>query len=229
MICFGTSSSSGQFIGRGGLKTYQIDASIESEDVLDDGLKMQYPTAVRVLVRRPDRLRVDASNDRQDRQYVYDGKQFTLWAPRIKLYATVPAPPSIGELVDALETTFGVEMPLADLFRWGTESKPGAGITAALDLGPSAVGGADCRHYAFRQEGLDWQIWIQNGDSPLPRKLVLTTTLDEARPQHQATYTWNLAPAVSDSDFAFSPPAGANPIAFDTAALTAGVATKEEK
>jgi hypothetical protein len=40
-----------------------------------------------------------------------------------------------------------------------------------------------CEHYAFRQEGLDWQIWIQ-GDYPLPRKFVIRTLTDDARPQH---------------------------------------------
>jgi hypothetical protein len=62
-----------------------------------------------------------------------------------------------------------------------------------------------CQQYAFRQDGLDWQIWIQNGDFPLPRKVVLTTTTDDARPQYVATYTWNLAPSFSNDAFTFTP------------------------
>jgi hypothetical protein len=210
------------------LKAFQIEAAIQREDVLDDGLKAQFQGVVNMVARRPDRLRVDASSDRQERQYLYDGKQFTLWARRMNNYATVPAPPSIGELVDVLEKKFGIEMPLVDLFRWGTEADARADITAAVDIGPSKIGGADCRHYALRQEGLDWHIWIQTGDCPLPRKLVITTTTDEARPQFQATYTWNLAPTVNDADFTFEPPAGVNRIVFDETAPEAG-AGKEEK
>ena len=82
------------------------------------------------------------------------------------------------------------------------------GITAAMDVGPSDVGGTTCEHYAFRQEEIDWQIWIQMGDHPLPRKLVITTKTDEARPQHTAVYTWNLAPSYNDPAFEFDPPAG---------------------
>ena len=54
----------------------------------------------------------------------------------------------------------------------------------AVDIGPSAVDGMTCEQYAFRQEGVDWQIWIQLGDFPLPRKLVIRTLTDDAKPQH---------------------------------------------
>ncbi len=76
-------------------------------------------------------------------------------------------------------------------------------------VGPSEIGGVTCGHYAFRQEGLDWQVWIQMGDFPLPRKQVLTTTTDEARPQYAATFTWNLAPSFNEAAFEFVPPKGA--------------------
>ena len=47
-----------------------------------------------------------------------------------------------------------------------------------------------------------------------PRKLVITTLTDEARPQHESVYTWNLAPSVSADAFAFVPPEGATKIAI---------------
>jgi len=145
------------------LKAFHIQVEAEREEVLDNGLKVQFEGVVSLVARRPDRLRIEASSDRQERQYFYDGKQFTLWAPRLNYYATAPAPPTIIALVDALEAKFGIELPLVDLFRWGAEGWSSAAITAAVDLGPSTVGGTTCQHYAFRQEDLDWQIWIQKG------------------------------------------------------------------
>jgi hypothetical protein len=103
-------------------------------------------------------------------------------------------------------------VPLADLFRWGSPSFSTAAITGASDLGPSAVLGTTCQHYAFRQDDIDWQIWIQKGDNPLPRKLVITTKTDEARPQTSAVYTWNLAPSFNDATFTFDPPADAGKV-----------------
>ena len=74
------------------------------------------------------------------------------------------------------------------------------------------VSGTTCEHYAFRQDDVDWQVWIQKGDYPLPRKLVITTTTEAGRPQHTATYTWNLAPSFNEASFTFVPPAGARKI-----------------
>ena len=180
--------------------------------MLESGLKVQSEWTTTLVARQPDRLLTDATSDVQDRWYFYDGKQFTLWATRVDFYATVPAPPTIAELARTLEENYGIEVPLVDLFRWGTEADASAAITAAIDLGPGTVGDTTCEHYAFRQEGLDWQVWIQEGDFPLPRKVVLTTTTDEARPQFEATYTWNLAPSFNDAAFTFDPPADAHRI-----------------
>ena len=193
------------------LKTFQVEALTTNEDVLEDGLKTQYSGTVNILARMPDRLRADVSNERVDRMYLYDGKSFTLFAKRLNYFATVPAPPTIGQLADKLDENYGIGVPLSDLFRWGT---PGSveGITAARDLGPSNVLGTTCQHYAFRQDDIDWQIWIQKGENALPRKLVITTKTDEARPQTSAVYTWNLAPSFNDAAFTFDPPAGAGKV-----------------
>ena len=105
-----------------------------------------------------------------------------------------------------------MQLPLEDLFQWGGPQSKDTDIKSAMFIGPSNVDGVSCGHYAFRQEGLDWQVWIQLGDFPLPRRLVLTTMTDEARPQYVATYTWNLAPSFNDAAFTFVPPAGAGKI-----------------
>ena len=200
------------------LSAIEVEAVTQREDVLETGLKVQFQGTVKLVARKPDRLRIDVLSDRQDRQYFYDGKQFTLWARRVGYWAVAPAPPTIGELTVALQEKFGIEMPFVDLFRWGTPAADKSAITLAMDIGPSKVGDDPCEHYVFRQEGLDWQIWIQNGNAPLPRKLVLTTTTDEARPQFQAIYTWNTAPTINDADFTFVPPADAQRIVFETGA-----------
>jgi hypothetical protein len=105
-------------------------------------------------------------------------------------------------------------MPLEDLFLWGTPQATGGSVTDAFDVGPAEVGGVTCEQYVYRQNGLDWQIWIQQGEYPLPRKVVLTTLTDEARPQYSAVYSWNLAPSFNEAAFEFDPPKGAQRIAL---------------
>ncbi|HEY6413135.1 MAG TPA: DUF2092 domain-containing protein, partial [Edaphobacter sp.] len=107
---------------------------------------------------------------------------------------------------------YGLELPLIDLFKWGTDAADPKRITSAIDVGPATINGTTCEQYAFRQPGLDWQIWIQLGDYPLPRKFVIRTLSDEARPQHSDELTWNLAPSYSDNAFTFDPPPDAHRI-----------------
>ena len=196
------------------LKDFQVQAEITTEDVLEDGQKIQYSSTTTLLAKIPSKMRVSTEGEQKSRLFLYDGKSFTLFARRVGYYATVPAPETIGKLIAAVREKYDVEIPLVDLFLWGGPNASANEITAATDLGPGTVEGVTCEHYAFRQPGLDWQVWVQLGDHPLPRKLVLTTTTDEARPQHVSVLTWNLAPSYSDEAFVFDPPEGTHKIVF---------------
>ena len=194
------------------LKVFQIRATTSRETVLDDGQKIALDGVVDLLVQRPGRLWAEISSDAQHRLFFFDGKTFTIFARRMNYYATVPAPATLAELSERLANRYGIEVPLADLFYWGTEKSGASDVKSAMDVGPSQVEGVTCEHYAFRQEGLDWQVWIQNGDYPLPRKLLVTTTDDEARPQYTSVLTWNLAPSFNDAAFTFVAPSDAHKI-----------------
>lgn len=200
-----------------GVREMEVNAAITIEYVLDDGQKVQNSASADLVAVRPNRLRLAVNGDRHQRLFLYDGKTFVLWAPTLRYYATAPAPESIVQLADTLEERFNIELPLVDLFRWGTPQAPLSDITAARDLGPAAVGGITCQHYAFRQDGLDWEVWIQKGEHPLPRRLVLNTLTDDARPQYTATYTWNLAPSYNNDSFTFVAPPDARAIAWSEA------------
>jgi len=198
-------------------RSFTLRAERQTDEVLDSGQKLMLSSTVVIDVRRPDRLRADVSSDRKARQYFYDGKTFTLNSPRMGYYSTVAAPPTIGNVLDELEQRYGIEFPLADLFFWGTDKASTDQITSAIDVGPSRIGGADTEHYAFRQPGLDWQIWIERGERPLPHKLVLTTTDDPARPQYVVDIAWKLDVQHDDARFTFVPLKGSHKIPMVTA------------
>ena len=196
------------------IKAFQVSSEAVKEDVLDDGQKVSSSSRVEMLVARPNRARIQVSSDDQQRLYLYDGKTATVWAGLQGFYATVPAPGTLLELVNMFNNKYDIEVPLQDLFFWGTDkSDPGA-ITSAIDMGSATMGGVTCEHYVFRQPGLDWQLWVQLGDHPLPRKLVITTTDNDARPQFSSVITWNLAPSYNEEAFKFEPPADAKKIAL---------------
>lgn len=209
------------------LSTFEVNADVTSDDVLEDGQTVQTNRAIHLLAAKPNRLFVEITSDEMERNYFYNGKDFTIYGKLVDYYATVPAPPTTYELIDELQKKFAIELPLVDLFLWGSDESSSADkLTSAIDLGPSSVNGTTCEQYAFRQSGLDWQIWIQQGDYPLPRKLVLVTTDDESRPRFTETLTWNLAPSFNEAAFTFDPPASAHKIQIAELSEPAGNETK---
>ncbi|MGA9587214.1 MAG: DUF2092 domain-containing protein [Terracidiphilus sp.] len=198
------------------LKAFQVIADVSTDNVLEDGQTIQFSSKVDMVAARPNRMRIQVTADDGQRLFFFDGKNFTIFGQTVNYYATVPAPATIAELADALQNKYDIELPLVDLFQWGTNDTNIQKIKAAVDIGPSSVEGVTCEQYAFRQEGVDWQIWIELGDFPLPRKLVIRTLTDDAKPQHREVLTWNLAPSFSDNAFTFDPPPDAHRIAIET-------------
>ncbi|NJN45751.1 MAG: DUF2092 domain-containing protein [Candidatus Competibacteraceae bacterium] len=196
------------------LKTYELQAETTTDEVLESGQKIQFGNTVNYRVQMPDRLFVDVASDRKQRQYFYDGKTVTLYAPRMKYYAVFDAPTSIRETVDAAQDKYAIDMPLSDLFLWGTEAASTEDLTDAIEIGPSMIGDEQCDHYAYRQEDVDWQLWIRQGEQPLPCKLVITTTDEESQPQYSAVMTWNLTPTIDPAGFTFVAPDDAHKIAI---------------
>jgi hypothetical protein len=195
-----------------GITAMGIRAEHTTDEVLENGQKIERHGTVDMKVRRPDRLRADLTSDTKSRQYFYDGKSFTIYAPRERYYSTVAAPPALRDLVSELSRRYDLELPLADLFYWGTEESGISDLRTASNVGPSTIGGVVCDHYAFRQADVDWQIWIQRGAQPLPRKLVITTTDEPAQPQHVVTMAWDLQPRLDERMFVFTPPRDASRI-----------------
>jgi hypothetical protein len=118
-------------------------------------------------------------------------------------------------MLEWVESRYGIELPLLDLFAWGTENADESAILGAIDVGPSTVLGVATEHYAFRQSDVDYQLWIEPGEKPLPRKYVITTLSEPSQPQHVMLLTWTLNPPLDDATFEFVPPPGALPIVLE--------------
>ena len=194
------------------LKRFHVSTELTGERVLADGQKLQHTATADMDVERPNRLHVRMWSARAERELIYDGKTVTLFTPAQKHYSTIEFSGNLGELIKRLEDRYGVEVPLADMFVWGTPAATFDKIESAMNAGQDFIGKDLCDHYAFRQGLFDWQIWITVGDKPLPRKLVITNRSDEARPQSVSLIDWNLKPTFKDSVFKFTPPKGATAV-----------------
>ena len=183
------------------LQRFEVSTELSGERVLADGQKLQHTATADLDVERPNKLRAVMLSARSERQLFYDGKSVTLYTPAQKYYSTVDFTGTIGELISRLKDRFGVEVPLSDLFLWGTPAAPLDKIESAMNAGQDFIGDDLCDHYAFRQANVDWQIWITTGSKPLPRKVVITNRADEARPQSVSLIDWNLKPTFKNTVF----------------------------
>lgn len=196
------------------LDTFSIKAEASADTVLDDGQKVQLDRDLTVDFAKGKGLKVDSASPLSHLTYFYDYKHLTLFSPDLRYYASTEAKPTVVGMLDEVSARYGIEMPLADLFYWGTERLPVDAITSAQTIGPGRVHGEPCRHYIYRQADVDFQLCITEGEHPLPLKLVITTTDQPERPQYEARLTWDLKPHLAADAFTFTPPADALPVTF---------------
>jgi hypothetical protein len=199
-------------------KTLGIVSQASRDVVTNDGQRIQLEGTATYKVRRPGFV-IDYVSDIKSRRFIYDGKNFTVFSPKLGFYATAPAPGTNKEVLDTIYSKFGIALPLEDLFRWGSDGANAARLQAlrsAYKVGTVTLDGVPTDHFAFREDDVDWEVWIQQGDQPLPRKLVIVDRNDPAKPSFSTKLQWQINPAFTDADFAFVPDANAKRIQLAT-------------
>jgi hypothetical protein len=198
------------------LKTFKVNFKLFKDEVLLSGQKVMIDGTSELTVQKPDRFHASTKMDEahHDQQYYYDGKTFTIYGNTNKLYATFAAPGTIGDLLDVAEERYNIGLPFADLFIWGTDKADPSAIKSAIYIGPTQINDVTCDHYAFQNEDIDWQLWVQQGATPLPRRLVITTKEEEGQPQYISVMDWKLSPKINNKLFTFVPPKDAHKIDF---------------
>jgi hypothetical protein len=187
--------------------------------VVKFGYKLQSNEHATLTTQLSTKLRVEVSGDERDRLFIYDGAKLTMYSPDDEVYTQVKAPDTIGKLVDRLLGA-GIEMPMIDMLYQIYQGSLTEAVRGGVLVGDSNIDGTDCDHLAFRQGNIDWQLWVEQGDKPLPRRLAVTTRYEVGDPQYQVTMHWNLKPKIDASTFVFTPPKGVKEIPFsDPAAL----------
>lgn len=191
------------------LNRFKVHAETSRDVVLPSGQILESDQAFDVVVERPNHLRVDMQSAAGNKQVFYDGRTFTVYTPAQKLYASVPAPPTLEQLVQALRSKYGLEIPAADLFSSNSYQALTRGVTSGTYVGESLINGVLCHQLAFRKKDIDWQIWIQSGNMPLPIKLVIRDKLQKGFPQYTGVFSeWNVSPTFNESIFTFVPRPG---------------------
>jgi hypothetical protein len=194
---------------------FSVDTRNTLEVVLKSGQKIEFNHTARSSVQRPNKLRAERTGDLVQQLFVYDGKTLTLYNPKDKAFAQVAAPDTLEAMLDFARNQLDIVAPAGDLLDKNAYGILMDGVTDGFVVGKAVIEGVRCDHLAFRAPHVDWQIWVQEGAQPLPRRLVITTRDLPNAPQFAVTMTkWNLKPTFDAQTFKFTPAAGATKVDF---------------
>lgn len=191
------------------LRAFTMETEDTLEEVFDSGQRIHFSHRKTAHVQRPGLLKVEGEGDLRNRTYWKKGRSLSVADHDHGVWAQVEVPESLDDATDHLATRFDMTLPLADLF----SANPYAIFTArqrsGTYVGRHGVDGHACHHLAFTQAEVDWQIWIDAGETPVPRKLVITYKGEPGHPQHTVILR-HIRPVetIPAAEFEFAPPAG---------------------
>jgi len=196
-----------------------IKASIEIADTMDEvlktGQKIQYSHIRKLKVSEPKQFWIESTGDITNTTLWKDDKTFTLLDRTNNAYSQVAAPGTIDETMDMLVDKYGVTTPLADLLSNDLFSVLMKNAVTCRYLGLHYADGIKCHHIAATQKNIDWQIWVDAGDVPQLRKIVITYKQRPGSPQYVAVLkSFKELEQVPEDTFVFKAPEGARKISL---------------
>jgi hypothetical protein len=191
--------------------------AIEAEEIYDevpaDRPRTQLMNVRRVAMRRPDRLVSDAAGDAQNGALWYDGRTASALDREQNVWTSGAVPPTVDGALDWIFDQTGTVVPLADFLYADVYDRMTREVQRGVYLGVHEAAGVPCHHLSFEQATIDWQLWIDAGPDPLPRRLVIAYKSEDDVPQYSVTIRkWNVKADLPEALFRFVPPAGAKRI-----------------
>lgn len=182
--------------------------------------KIQFTSSGKIQLSRPDKLRISRTGGYTDVDLIYDGKTASIYGNNAKAYVQAELVGTVDQLVDLLQAKSGVAMPGTDLLLSNAYDVLMSSVIQSQHIGQGMIDGVECEHLAFRGADIDWQIWIESGARPLPRKYVITSKAVTGAPQYTLRLKDWKTDAVVDADtFVFKPPAGVTKVDLDSGAM----------
>ena len=109
----------------------------------------------------------------------------------------------------------GMRIPLAVLLLGRLPDELNNRVQTVTYVEKTTTLGAPAHHLAGRTATVDFQLWVADGNEPLPLRAVLTYKNARGQPQFRAQFSdWDFNVNPQGSMFAFTPPAQAKRIPF---------------
>lgn len=199
-----------------GLPGFKVSLVGSYDTVQESGEKIEFNEIRQVTVSRPNLLRVEQQrSDGANDLLVFDGKEINVFDSDLGVYAKAPQPGSVDEAVVYFVRDLGMRLPLAAMLSTRLPEELSKRVKSIDYVEYTEILGPPAHHIAARGNTVDIQVWIADGERPLPLRIVLTYKTEPGLPQFRALFlNWDeKSPAASDV-FRFEPPAGAKQILF---------------
>lgn len=192
-----------------GQDNIELTFDSDIEVVTTQSEKIQFTSSGGVLLSRPNRLHAFRTGGYADVELFFDGKTASVLGRNLNAYAQFDSPGNVDQLIHALRSGHGVALPAADLLLSNSFDVLIADVEEAKYIGRGVVGGVECEHLAFRNADTDWQLWVEVGDRPIPRKMVITSKTIAGSPQYTVRITsWKSGGSPPEGRFTFVPAEG---------------------
>jgi hypothetical protein len=200
-----------------GLDEIRFEAEIRYDTLQTTGQLLEFGSHRSLAIRRSGQARIEVDHGHGTRELlVYDGALLSLTIPRLGVYASVEQRGSVSEVFDYLVTEVGTASPLTDLLHPDLHQEVAQRVSSGMHLGTALVSSVRCDHLVFRSERVDFELFVEQGERPLPIRLVIRYREEAGAPGFRATlHDWQTAPEFSDSLFRFEAPIGLQRVPFD--------------
>jgi hypothetical protein len=206
----------------GGAPGFSVNVASNYDVLQASGQKIEFGERRRVLLNRPNRLRVDTErSDGTQVTALFTGSELVLVDSSHKVYAAEPQRGDIDQSILHFVSDLGMRFPLAALLMSRLPLEFERRVRSIDYVEQTGILGPPTHHLAARGDTVDFQVWVRDGPEPVPVRVVLTYKLEPGQPEFRAQFTdWNLAPAIAEGTFRPRIPEGATKILF-TAQLAA--------
>jgi hypothetical protein len=179
------------------------------------GEKIEFLEARDIVLVRPDRLRIEERGGNGSTSgLLFDGSKITVWDGTEGVFSQADQPGTIDDAVVYFVRDLRMRLPLEAFLTSRLPVEFERRVRAVDYVEMTEAFGEPAHHLAGSTDTVDFQVWIADGERPLPLRIVLTYP-EPGQPQYRAQFSdWNLKPKVRKDSFAFQPPPEARKILF---------------
>lgn len=182
---------------------------------LGGGLMISNSDEVSVSINRPGSLHINSFDGKTNKHLYFHDGLLTVFNSTTNFYAQASIPKDLDAAVEFALEELGIEAPLMDLLYQDMSTRLITSDETIIYLtDKSRVGGVDCHHLVIRGPEADVQLWVEEGDRPVPRKIMITSKWEGGSPRFIANLYWETKPKFEPGFFEFTAPEGAMKIEF---------------